>query len=85
MVYAGLSQSSYGWTCRLVQDGGPCGGRRGVAKAWIALVKRRTRVATDGVVSSVSWNDYRGGGGHHVVYSAEELCCHLLELRDPKK
>ena len=50
----GLFRSSLGRPCRLVQDGGSCGRRRIVAKPWIALVKQRTRVATDGIVSGVS-------------------------------
>ena len=35
----------------LVQGSRSCVRRRGVAKPWIALVERRTRVATDGVES----------------------------------
>ena len=50
---SGLFRSSFGRPCHLVQDGGSCGRRRGVAKPWVALVKRHTRVATDRVVSGV--------------------------------
>ena len=63
----------------MLQDGGSCGRRRGVAKPWIALVKRRTRVATDrvvsGVVERISW-----GGRLPHGYCAGVCCCRLLEL-----
>ena len=49
----GLFRSSAGRPCRLILDGRSFGTRRGVAKPWVALDKRRTRVATERVVSDV--------------------------------